>query len=104
MPVQGGGMELFMCRFYDLRDKEVININDGSRLGFAYDAEISLTNGTLKSIIVPGPYKFFGIFGRGEDVVVLWDKIKKIGDDIILVDIDTVPELKYGAKKIFRRS
>ena len=74
------------CRFVELRCKEVININDGCRLGYVGDVECKLPEGELTAIIVPGPCRFFGLFGRGEEFYIPWNCIKQIGDDIILID------------------
>lgn len=74
------------CRMVEMRYKEVININDGCRLGFVGDVEICLPDGKVTAIIVPGPCRFFGLFGRGEDYYIPWDCIRQIGDDIILID------------------
>lgn len=43
-----------MNRTSDFRQKEVININDGKRLGFVCDVEINLNSGKLESIVIPG--------------------------------------------------
>ena len=75
-----------LCKFSMLRRKEVINLCDGSRLGFVGDLDIQVPEGTVKGIIVFGPCRFFGLFGRGEDFYVPWDCIQKFGDDIILID------------------
>lgn len=75
-----------MYRAGELRQKEVINIRDASRLGFVSDVEVSLEKGEIEAIIVPGKTRFFN-FGKSGDYVILWDKIKKIGEDVILVDI-----------------
>lgn len=73
------------CTINDLKSKEVINISDGARYGFVSDVELDIETGNLLSIIVPGGYKFFGILGRENDIVIPWANIEKIGDDIILV-------------------
>ena len=52
------------CRFADFRCKEVINICDGCRLGYVGDVECRLPDGQLTALIIPGPYRFFGLFGR----------------------------------------
>ena len=70
-----------------MKSKEVINISDGARLGFVSDVEIDVETGRLVSIVVPGAYRMFGLFGKEEDIVIEWDDIKKIGDEIIIVDI-----------------
>ena len=71
-----------MCRFSQLRRKEVINICDGGRLGCVGD----LPEGTVKALIVFGPCRFFGLFGRGEDYYIPWDCVQRFGEDIILID------------------
>ena len=76
------------CSVNELRAKEVINVSDGARLGFVSDVEIDLDSGCLLSLVIPGTYKFMGIFGKDEDFVIEWEKIKKIGDDVIIIDIE----------------
>ena len=76
------------CRLADLRCKEVINIHNGFRLGYVHDVIIDTVTGCLVAILVPGPCKFFGVFGREDDYYIPWDCIKKIGDDIILVHVE----------------
>ena len=73
-------------RFRDLRRKEVININDGSRLGPVGDVDLRVPEGQILAIVVYGPARFFGLFGRGEEFYIPWDCIQRIGDDIILID------------------
>lgn len=75
-----------MCRFSQLRRKEVINICDGSRLGCVGDLELCIPEGTVKALIVFGPCRFFGLFGRGEDYYIPWDCVQRFGEDIILID------------------
>lgn len=76
-----------LARALDLRQKEVINIIDGKRLGYVYDIEMDLRNGRIDSIIIPGDGKFLGLFGKNTDYVIPWENIKKIGMDIILVEL-----------------
>lgn len=73
-------------RFRDLRRKEVINIHDGARLGLVADLELKAPEGQAAAIVVYGPARFFGLFGRGEEYYIPWDCIQRIGDDIILID------------------
>lgn len=76
-----------IAKMSELRCKEVICLADGRRLGFVCDLEIEIPEGCVKSIIVPGPCRFLGLFGRKDDFVIPWGCIKRIGPDIILVDI-----------------
>ena len=75
-------------RFCDLTEKEVINANDCRCIGRVRDIEFDPECGRIDAIIVPGPGKVFGMFGRDFDFCIPWVKIIKIGPDIILVDLD----------------
>ena len=79
-----------MLRISDLRAREVINVIDGRRLGYIGDLDIDLESGRVRAIVVPGQGKLLGLFGRDNDVYVPWDKIVKIGEDVILVDIQSL--------------
>ena len=76
-----------MDRIQSLKQKEVINIRDGLRLGCVTDIEVDTSCGCVAAIIVPAPGKFFGLFG-GQELCIKWCDIKKIGVDIIVVDVD----------------
>ena len=82
-------MEVLMIKEngMDFRHKEVININNGKRLGFVQDVCANLESGRITSIIVPGSKKIMSMFSKDDDIVIEWDRIKCIGEDIILVDI-----------------
>ena len=71
----------------DFKHKEVININDAQRLGYVQDVCADLENGRILSIIVPGNKRIMSMFSKEDDIVIEWDKIRCIGDDIILVEI-----------------
>lgn len=71
----------------ELREREVVNVLDGRRLGLASDLEIEAETGRVKAIVVPGPGKFLWLFGKSEDFVIPWEKIIKIGVDVILVEM-----------------
>ncbi|MBC8014839.1 MAG: YlmC/YmxH family sporulation protein [Sporomusaceae bacterium] len=83
-----------MLKTSDLKLKEVINTIDGKRLGGITDIEIDVESGKLVAIVVPGNGKFLGLFGRNEDVVIPWEKISKIGFDVILVEATAFADLK----------
>ena len=74
-------------KFTELHCKEVICISDGRRLGFIEDAKVEVPDGKIIAIIVPGPCRFFGLWGRKEDFVIPWRCIRRIGPDIVLVDV-----------------
>lgn len=72
----------------DFKHKEVVNINDGKRLGYVQDVCADLETGIITSIIVPGVNnKLLNIFSQSNDIVIPWQNIKCIGEDLILVEI-----------------
>lgn len=75
------------CTYTALREKEVINLCDGRRLGFVCDLEFDLCDGRITALVVPGDCSLFG-FGRCEVIVIPWTKIETIGADAILVRLE----------------
>lgn len=73
------------CRIAALKRKEVVNSKNGCRLGCVDDVEIDTINARLISIIIYGRPKFFGLFGRRDDMVISWNDIELVGEDAILV-------------------
>ena len=87
------------CRMVEMRYKEVININDGCRLGYVGDVEIRLPEGQVTAIIVPGPCRFFGLFGRGEDYYIPWVFKRCICRGTFRLELN-----QKTAKRLFRKS
>lgn len=59
----------------DFKHKEVIDINNGKRLGYVQDVCADLETGTITHIIVPGSSKIINIFAGNNDIVIPWQKI-----------------------------
>ncbi|PSR21002.1 MAG: YlmC/YmxH family sporulation protein [Sulfobacillus acidophilus] len=76
-----------MVKTSELRMKDVINVVDGRRLGLIGDLELDLEQGRVKSVVVPGVSRFLGLFGRDHDTVIDWQRIQKVGQDVILVEV-----------------
>jgi len=74
-----------MFRASEFKCKEVINLQDGERMGFVYDLEIDEDTGGIKAILVPGRERT-RLFGKCEGVLIPWGCIHRIGEDIILVN------------------
>ena len=71
----------------DFKHKEVININNGKRMGDEQDVSADIQTGSITSIIVPGENKFASMFSNKNDIIIPWEKIHCIGEDTILVDV-----------------
>ena len=76
-----------MGRALTFKQKEVINLNDGKRIGYVQDVEADFESGEITAIVVPGTSKLFSVGGKN-DIIIPWNKIKRIGEDIILVDLE----------------
>ncbi len=73
------------CRIVDLKNKEVINIKDGMKIGCVNDVEVDMKSAKLLAIVVYGKLKCCGLFGREDDIIIRWEDIEVIGEDTILV-------------------
>jgi YlmC/YmxH family sporulation protein len=77
-----------MSNSSDIRQKDVINITNGRRLGTIVDMNFS-SDGRITSISVPGPFSVMNLFRSNRtDVVIPWESIVKIGEDVILVRVN----------------
>ena len=72
--------------FDELSGKEVINTSDCRRLGYISDLCIDLECGRVLSFAVRPCGGFFGL-SQKEQIIIPWENITKIGDDLIFVNI-----------------
>ena len=88
-----------LFRIDELKNKQVVCVKDGCVLGYISDIELDTNSGKLVSIIIFGRLRFFGLFGREEDIVIPWDEISVIGNETVLVNSDPPMFLKQGYQK-----
>lgn len=81
-------------RMSELREKEVINICDGERLGNVCDVDFEIKTGRICNLIIPGPCKVLGILGRDQEYIISYEQIQRIGTDAILVEAEREKCLK----------
>ena len=70
----------------DLRRLEIVNLCDGTRLGYASDFEFDCEDARILAIVIRGNCGLFG-FGKEDDLVIPWSFIECIGEDTILVKL-----------------
>ena len=75
-------------RIRELREKEVVNVCDGERLGNICDVDFEERTGRICSLIIPGPCKVFGIIGRDSEYIIPYECVKRIGADVVLVEVE----------------
>lgn len=84
------------CCFNDLRNKEIINKTDGSRLGGVCDIEFNSVTGQIEALVIYGRSRLFS--SGTEDIRIMWNQIEVIGDDTILVSY-TPPQVYNRNRK-----
>lgn len=70
--------------FVDIREKEVVNIYDGKKLGHVIDIIFDRQTGKVTGVVVPGIKKFMR---KTEDIFVPIENLKKIGEDVLLIKL-----------------
>ncbi|HZK00414.1 MAG TPA: YlmC/YmxH family sporulation protein [Tissierellaceae bacterium] len=79
-------------RLSELGQKEIVNLNNGGRLGLLNDADIIFDEDTGKIISLIAPerrlsIKLLGLDSNGMEIP--WTSIRKIGYDMIIVELDS---------------
>lgn len=78
-----GGDFMRLC---EMREKDVINICTGKKLGCVVDLEFEKKSCCITALIVSQGIHFFNLFCNDE-LVIPWCNIKQIGPDVILVEL-----------------
>ena len=76
--------------FCELREKEVVNVADGKKLGRISDIAFT-EKGQVVGLIVPGDRKFMKNVTGADTIFIPYDCVLKIGNDVILVDLNNNP-------------
>lgn len=73
-------------RLSDLQTKELIDIVDGKRIGIIIDVIINNSDGKILTLIIEENKRTRKFINNREEREIAWSQIKKIGEDIILVE------------------
>ena len=88
-----------MISTQDLKNKEVINIHNGKSLGYVEDIVVELNKGTVEGIVIPQRSSgLFSIFNKGAEIVVPWNAVRRVGEEVILVELGGENELAFERK------
>jgi len=77
------GSEISFC---ELRSKQVINVIDGRVLGRICDVVFSRQSAKVLGFVVPGQIGF-SVFRKKSDMFIPFERICKIGHDVVLVEL-----------------
>ena len=76
--------DLILYSVNAIRSMEVVDVSTGSKLGYVRDYKIDLSTNRVVSLFLPSNSK--GWFSREEDIEIPWEKVVKIGVDVLIVD------------------
>lgn len=81
-----------LMRLKEISGKEIIDVKHGVKLGVLgqTDLEINESTGQIEAFIIP-TYKWFGLKKEDEETTIPWRSIKVIGEDMMVVESDTLP-------------
>lgn len=83
-------------RLSELSGKEIVDAKRAERLGVLGQTDLEISeSGQIMALIIPS-VKWFGFRKNGDEIRVPWRHIKKIGTDMIIIDI---PEAQYSEKE-----
>lgn len=78
------------CRIDELKNRQVVCVEDGYVLGYIGDIELDTTTGKLISIVIFGNLKAFGLLGREKDIIIPFEDIAVIGSETVLVKTNSL--------------
>lgn len=71
----------------ELQRKDIVNIKDGKKIGRITDVELDTTNGYLIKFVIEPTHFIKNLFTSTEEITIKFTQIKKMGEDVILIDI-----------------
>ncbi len=76
----------------ELGGKEIVNLSNGERLGIIADTDIVVDEktGRIESLLIPDRKIQFKLFGNSRDIEIPWEAIRKIGHDMIIIELESV--------------
>ena len=78
-----------IIRLSELMGKNIVNIYDGVRLGIVQDCDLTFESdsGQLREMILPKRLGFGSLRGERGGLIIPWQNIHKIGQEVIIVDM-----------------
>ena len=73
----------------ELGEKEIVNLSNGERLGILANSDIMVDEktGDILTLLVPEQKFQFRLFGENYHIEIPWESIKKIGNDMIIIEL-----------------
>lgn len=77
-----------LTSYWDLLEKDVVNIKNGEIMGRFDDVDIDTRVGKIQAFYIEEVGRFMGMIGKSKARRVKWEEILKIGMDVIIVNVD----------------
>lgn len=71
----------------ELQKKDIVNIKDGKKIGKIIDVYFDETSGYMIKFVIEKTHFVRNIFSSTDEIVIKFNQIKKMGEDVILIDI-----------------
>ena len=71
----------------ELQKKDIINIKDGKKIGKITDVEFDSNNGVMIHFVIERTHIVRNLFAPTSELIIKFSQIKKMGEDVILIDI-----------------
>ena len=71
----------------DLQNKTLINVIDGKNIGNIVDIRMDEKTGNIISLVIEENRRGFSFSAKSNSVEIKWENIKKIGEDVILINM-----------------
>ena len=68
----------------DLQNKDIVNMLDGKKIGNIIDAKFNVHSGNIEKLIVEPSKSLFSM--KNNALEINFSQIKKIGEDVILIE------------------
>lgn len=83
-------------RMSELASKDIINLTNGGRLGSLGDSDLVIDpeTGMIQAIIVPQR----GHLNRGQRIEIPWSAIRRVGPEVMIVDMADVPKIANSGR------
>lgn len=71
----------------ELQKKDIVNIKDGKKIGKIIDVYFDESSGYMIKFVIEKTHFVRNIFSSTDEIVIKFSQIKKMGEDVILIDI-----------------
>ena len=71
----------------ELQRKDTVNVNDGKVIGRIIDAIINEEDGSFEGFVIEKSKYIRSLFSTEGDITIKFSQIKKLGSDVILVEL-----------------